>query len=525
MSERFTKLFSLRENLYVKGAPVVIAAGVLHKDNQADRIIAQIKIRSISSKKIKATKVSIKPFDVTGNSLGDAVYHQYLDLDVQRDVEFGQKEPIALPNVTTRSFSISVDEVIFYDNSIWHCEDDAWEPLPKPASLSSLHDLELTKQFRIEYGNDSENLPLDEKDIWFCSCGKINHQEEENCYSCGNSHVSLQNLNIENMQARKAERLQAEQVKKQEELEEKKQKANALKKRNKKIASIAIPVIAICIGAVVVISTVLVPKSKYKKANTLIENENYVEAISVLTEIPKYPNSDILLKYCEAHLLFNEGHFLEAKDMFEQINSNKDCNDLINECSYQIACEAYNAGEFDTAKTAFEALAGYKDSQDMILQCEYGKAREQEKTSIKKAYETYKKLPADFLDVKNRMDLISALIEWEGEYKAKSYILMSDSKYFEHTLTIAFSIEDDDVYLKGLHTDFYPDYEFKNDKLSELSAEEVAKGYLYKGLFNIKTAKSSRTYTLYFKNDGSIDQYCKWKPDQVIYDYTFYKVN
>ena len=55
MSERFTKLFSLRENLYVKGAPVVIAAGALHKDNQADRIIAQIKIRSISSKKIRVT--------------------------------------------------------------------------------------------------------------------------------------------------------------------------------------------------------------------------------------------------------------------------------------------------------------------------------------------------------------------------------------------------------------------------------------------------------------------------------------
>ena len=220
-------------------------------------------------------------------------------------------------------------------------------------------------------------------------------------------------------------------------------------------------------------------------------------------------------------MLFNEGHFLEAKDMFEQINSNKDCNDLINECSYQIACEAYNAGEFDTAKTAFEALAGYKDSQDMIS---YIKAREQEKTSIKKAYETYKKLPADFLDVKNRMDLISALIEWEGEYKAIEDILMSDN-YREHTLTIAFSIEDDDVYLKGLHTGYQPDYEFKNDKLSELSAEEVAKGYLYKGLFNVKTKNSSRSFTLYFKNDGSIVQYYNWKPDQAFYDYTFYKVN
>ena len=34
MSERYSKVFSLPENLYAEGAPVVIAAGALLKDNQ-----------------------------------------------------------------------------------------------------------------------------------------------------------------------------------------------------------------------------------------------------------------------------------------------------------------------------------------------------------------------------------------------------------------------------------------------------------------------------------------------------------
>lgn len=37
MSERYSKLFSLPENLYTTGAPVVIAAGALLKDNQSGK--------------------------------------------------------------------------------------------------------------------------------------------------------------------------------------------------------------------------------------------------------------------------------------------------------------------------------------------------------------------------------------------------------------------------------------------------------------------------------------------------------
>ena len=43
MEERYTRLFSLPENLYSAGAPVMIAAGALLKDNQTGKVLAQLK--------------------------------------------------------------------------------------------------------------------------------------------------------------------------------------------------------------------------------------------------------------------------------------------------------------------------------------------------------------------------------------------------------------------------------------------------------------------------------------------------
>ena len=119
MSERYSKLFSLLENLYAAGSPVVIAAGALLKDNQTGKVIAQLKMRNISQKPIKAAKVSIHPLDTVGNPLGGKIEYQYLDLSAARDEDFGQKAPVALADASTRSFTTSVEEIVFADNSIW----------------------------------------------------------------------------------------------------------------------------------------------------------------------------------------------------------------------------------------------------------------------------------------------------------------------------------------------------------------------------------------------------------------------
>lgn len=103
MSERYSNVFTLPQNLYAVGSPVVIAAGTLLKDNQTGKIVAQLKFRSISNKIIKAVKVKLDMFDTAGNPIGEPVVYDYLDLSASRDTEFGQKTPVPVPDSKARS--------------------------------------------------------------------------------------------------------------------------------------------------------------------------------------------------------------------------------------------------------------------------------------------------------------------------------------------------------------------------------------------------------------------------------------
>ena len=42
MGERYTRLFSLPEQLYIENAPVIISAGALLKDNKTDNINGEV---------------------------------------------------------------------------------------------------------------------------------------------------------------------------------------------------------------------------------------------------------------------------------------------------------------------------------------------------------------------------------------------------------------------------------------------------------------------------------------------------
>ena len=132
MAERYTRLYSLPENLYTPGAPVVIAAGALLKDNQTGKTLAQIKFKSISEKQIKAVKISVSAFDVAGKELEGVAEYQYLDLTATRNSEFGQKQAVLLPDAVTRSFEAKCTDVVFGDGTVWNAATNAkWLPFPR----------------------------------------------------------------------------------------------------------------------------------------------------------------------------------------------------------------------------------------------------------------------------------------------------------------------------------------------------------------------------------------------------------
>lgn len=335
MSERYSKLFTLPENLYATGSPVVIAAGALLKDNQTGKVLAQLKLRNIGKKTIKAATVCVEPLDTVGQPLGEPVTYQYLDLHADRDADFGQKAPVALPDSATRSFDVSVVQVIFTDNVIWNADSEEWKPLNRPQPLDALGDSELAKQFRIEYGGGCENLLLEQKDLWYCVCGGVNRQEEGNCHKCGKALSELQAIDMDNLRKAKEERVTKEK--------EKAEAAQSKAKKNAKILAFSTCCIAVLAVAAIIISGMVKKSNDYNTAIAYVDEGAYDKAIALFVALDDY------------------------KDSAEWIQKAN------NEKLYSQAVTSLECGDFDDAISGFSDLGEYRDSAEKLEEAQMGK--------------------------------------------------------------------------------------------------------------------------------------------------------
>ena len=231
MSERYSRLFTLPENLYAIGSPVVIAAGTLLKDNQTGKIVAQIKLRSISDKSIRAVKVRLDLFDTAGNPIGNRVEYEYLDLNAARDLEFGQKNPVFIAESKARSYEAAVVSIVFTDRTTWTASDAKWEPLPKQKTLDKvLINAELIKQYKITVCGDVSYYPMEEKNLWYCTCGALNHKDEH-CHVCGRTLFELQIIDLARLKRDRDARLAEEFADEKAWISERKAAAEAAKRK------------------------------------------------------------------------------------------------------------------------------------------------------------------------------------------------------------------------------------------------------------------------------------------------------
>lgn len=220
MSERYTRLFTLPANLYSEGAPVIIVAGALLKDNKTSKIIAQLKIKNIGKKIIKAATVQLTAKNTVGTLLGDKPQHQFLDLHVWREECFGSKSAIEFSDLTTRAYDVKVTEVVFEDNAIWS-SDNVWTELTTSVTLESvIKDKELLAQYLLENGNDCIFVANEEKDLWICTCGATNRKDEYDCHRCKRKRSDFRAVNIDALKESNKKRIEqnTEQKKKQKKI-------------------------------------------------------------------------------------------------------------------------------------------------------------------------------------------------------------------------------------------------------------------------------------------------------------------
>ena len=377
MSERYTRVFSLPENLYATGSPVIISAGALLKDNQTGKVLAQLKLTNIQYKKIKAVKVKLFPQDTMGQPLGDAAEYQYLDLQITRDADFGSKTPIVFPDATTRSFAAEVTAVVFADNTAWHADGSSWEQIPDRVALHQKYDNLVIAQLRLEQSGTCQFVVQEHQDLWLCTCGAVNHDGEVRCHDCGKQLSQIHPLDVDGLTKRAKQRLAEEARQVAEEKAAREAAIEATKKKTTRILKIAIPIVCILIALVILFNTVIIPNNKYKNAISLMDAGQFEEAVAVFEVLDGYKDSTEKIAKCEdaiaeaerekifayAEELLEKKQYIPAAEQFAMLGNYRDS---IQAAAYCTALAEIEAGNDSIAKNILDPLVDYRDAKQYI---------------------------------------------------------------------------------------------------------------------------------------------------------------
>jgi len=229
MSTRFETLFELPKELYCDESPVIVSAGVLLKDTESKRLVAQLKFRNISPNTIRALGVTLSIADTAGRHIATLPEYQYLDLSVHNEWEFGSNKAILIPNPTARSFTVSRLSVVFSDGTVWKSEA-ALSPLPQTVTLlEALVDSELVKQYQLAANTSAKYVPYTSMGLHKCTCGK--YHRKAFCSACGLNYEQAQAAyDIPVLTAAMKERIAAETAAREEQLAKDKAAREAAKR-------------------------------------------------------------------------------------------------------------------------------------------------------------------------------------------------------------------------------------------------------------------------------------------------------
>ena len=189
---RYQTLVKSDVALCSEGCPIIIEASAIVNDTSKDQILAQLKLKNISDRKIIACKVSVEAFEVNGSVLNGVDGVSYLDLSAKQGDTFGTKTPIYLPDKITRIIKPSVTEIVYEDHEIWTPSGNEWKPIPEQDKVQ-FADPELQKQFKMEAGGTSVFKPVLFDGFFRCSCGTIN-KEGTKCYKCQNTYEKVASI-------------------------------------------------------------------------------------------------------------------------------------------------------------------------------------------------------------------------------------------------------------------------------------------------------------------------------------------
>ena len=182
LSDRFSVLYRLGNDLYAKGSPVLIVAGTLLQDRTTGLTFARIKFRNLAAQNIVRAKVTLyvdhaEDAEHTGNT-----EFEYTGLNAKTGVCWGADQAIPLPGAS--SFAVAGISVLFSGRTKWKevSFSDATK-LPEGVLLDQkITDAELISKYWKEINQYAKYVPETYGDLWRCTCGTVN--QTGMCYHC-----------------------------------------------------------------------------------------------------------------------------------------------------------------------------------------------------------------------------------------------------------------------------------------------------------------------------------------------------
>ena len=335
MAERFSRLYTLPVNLYTDDAPVIIAAGALLKDNQTGNRLAQLKIQNIDKRTIVYIKLRFELLDASEKMIRE-YHYTFSGITVTEKDYFGVKTPVILPDAGVCSYTVSIVEVGFDDESEWR-SDSVWNTLDVNTDVEALkkeRDIRVQELIAKEAYERAIAEAIREKEI---AEAKVAEERE------------------------KAERIAIENQKKAEQ-----------RKRIIKMASVAsIIFVVIIVGVLVWRST---PQYMVKEVISYIEKEDFGTARTRLNEAGyeltakdiRSADESAIYQYAE---YLSEISFAEAIPVYKLIPSYMDALSIANEL--QMMLDKY-VGEYECVSNRVIEANGdirTKELEDNILIC------------------------------------------------------------------------------------------------------------------------------------------------------------
>ena len=193
--------------------------------------------------------------------------------------------------------------------------------------------------------------------------------------------------------------------------------------KKKQIVILALSIVLLAAAAVYTVLYIM-SSIRYDKAEVLLADGLYREALEAFTEIKNFRDSGEKIEklekyqipYDDAEKLFANGEFERAAEEFEKLGDYEDSPERVLAATYAIADNHFQNAEYEAAIAIFEKLGDYKDSGERVLESTYAIAeRHFQNADYEKAENIFRSLvEKKYSDSENRLDETLRHIRYNG---------------------------------------------------------------------------------------------------------------